>query len=269
VEKMINFTLFKQGIKSNYKVFLIFIAILTMYISIIISMYDPVQASALAEFYNSMPEIMNTLGMSGDTSSLIGFIISYLYGFFFMLFPMVAIIMFANRLVAAHTDKGSMAYLMASPNSRGKIIFTQMKVLCTFIAILVFYITTLSIIICSVKFPGELDIGNFIILNLGLLLLQLAISGICFLASVIFNETKNSLLIGAGIPVMFFLMQMLSNAGDKLENMKYFTILTLFEPRGIIENSQNSYLMIGALAVIAAVLYFISFKIFEKRDLPI
>lgn len=266
---MINFTLYKQGIKSNYKIFLIFLAILTLYITMIIGMYDQTQADLLSEFSKTMPGLMEMVGMTGDTSSLMGFIITYLYGFLFMLLPMVVTIMLANRLVASHTDKGSMAYLLSSPNSRAKIIFTQMKVLWTFIFLLILYTTTLCIIVSQTAVPGELDVGKFIIVNVGLLLLHFAISGICFLASVICNETKNSLLIGAGIPVVFFLMQMLSNMGDKVESLKYFTIFTLFDPKGIAAGTQNASIMMSVLGVIAVVLYAVAFKVFKEKDLSV
>lgn len=266
---MINFTLYKQGLKANYKIFLIFLAILTMYITMIIGLYNPDQANALAEFSKTMPEVMEMVGMTGDTTSLMGFIITYLYGFLFMLIPMVVTIMLANKLIASHTDRGSMAYLLSSSNSRSKIIFTQMKVLWTFILLLLCYTTTLCIIVSSFMAPGELDIGKFLIVNVGLLLLHLAISGICFLASSICNETKNSLIIGAGIPVVFFLIQMLSNMGDTAENLKYLTIFTLFDPQGIVKGDTTSYILAGSLGVIAITLYFISFNIFKRRDLSV
>ena len=266
---MINFTLYKQGLKSNYKIFIIFLAILTLYTTVMISMYSGEKATALEEIYSTMPELMNTIGMTGDTTTLIGFIITYLYGFIYMLFPMIFTSMVANKLISSHTDKGSMAYLLSSPNSRSKIIFTQMKVIGTFIFALITYITIIGIIMSEIVASGNLDIGRFIILNIGLLVLHLAISGICFLASTIFNETKNAILFGAGIPVVFFLMQMLANMGGKLENLKYATIYTLFNPRDISKGIQSSYLMIGVLAIIAIGLYLVSFRIFKKKDLSV
>ena len=54
-------------------------------------------------------------------------------------------------------------------------------------------------------FQGDTDvsISDYLILNLGLLILMFATSGISFLFSCVFNLSKNSLAFGAGIPLAF------------------------------------------------------------------
>lgn len=266
---MFNYALYKQGIKSNFKMFLIFLAVITMYITLIITMYNGDMAELMQQFAKDMPEMMAMMGMNGITSTLIGFIISYLYGFILIIFPMVFYIMLSSRLVASLVDRGSMAYLLASPNKRNKIIFTQMKVIGTYIFILILYSTILSIVTCEIMFPGQLGIKGFLILNLGLIALHFAISGICFFASCIFNDMKNTLTVGVGLPLFFFIVQMLANMGGKLEPLKYATILTLFDPYKLIDGNKTSYIFIGVLLVISIVLYGSSILIFRKRDLSI
>ena len=46
------------------KLLLIFAAIITMYVTIIISMYDPKMMETLDSFYEIMPELMAAVGMS-------------------------------------------------------------------------------------------------------------------------------------------------------------------------------------------------------------
>ena len=53
-----NTTLFKRELRSSYKLWLIFIAILAMYISVIISMFDPKLGETLDLFAKAMPEMM-------------------------------------------------------------------------------------------------------------------------------------------------------------------------------------------------------------------
>lgn len=266
---MMNYALYKQGIKSNFKTFLIFLSVMTMYIIIVISMFDPKLSKALEDFSKMMPEMMSMMGMNGNATNLIGFIISYLYGFILIVFPMIFYIMLSNRLVASLVDKGSMTYLIASPNKRTKIMFTQMKVIGTYIFALILYSTILAIITSSIMFPGKLDVIEFLILNLGVLSLHFALSGICFFASSVFNDIKNSMLVGVGIPLLFFIIQMLVNMGGKLEILKYFTLLSLFEPYKLVDGNLYSYLFIGILFIISIILYFSSIMIFKKRDLSI
>ncbi len=266
---MINWSLYKQGLKSHWKTSLIFFGIVTMYITIVISMYDPELSGALEEFYEMMPEVMAAMGMSGDITSLNAFLVAYLYGFILVIFPMIFFIIVANHLVVSHADRGSMAYLLASPNNREKIIFTQVKVLGTWISLLVLYATILMYLTSTIMFPGELAIRGFLILNVGLLLFHLTLGGIAFLASCLFNETKHAVLVGAGLPILFFMIQMLVNMGGELEVLKYFTIFTLFDTHGLINGETTAYIMLAALLVIANVLYFSAFAIFKKKDFSV
>ena len=54
---MINNTLFKREIKSNYKIMLIFMALISMYSSVIVLMFDPKLGESLSIMAESMPEI--------------------------------------------------------------------------------------------------------------------------------------------------------------------------------------------------------------------
>lgn len=267
---MLNKTLFKKSLQSNYKLVLIFMAILTMYFSIIAGMYDP-DSLDIVEMLASMklsPELLNAMGFTLTDTSLLGFISSYFYGLLMLAFPMVCYIMLANKLVASQVDKGSMAYLLATPNTRKRIAITQGIILLIAIFCLVGFVTALGIIFCQLKFPELLDINKFLLLNLGVFLLHFAISGICFFSSCIFNESKNSLFLGAGLPIVFLLIQMISNAGKELENFRYFTLFTLFNPADIIAG-ENVVLPLLLLGGIGAVLYISGIIIFDKRDLPI
>ena len=84
---MINFTLLKKEIKSNYKILLIFIGVLTLYSSMIISMFDPKLGESLKQMAESMPGLFSAFKMSDPGSTMIEFISNYLYGFLFIVFP--------------------------------------------------------------------------------------------------------------------------------------------------------------------------------------
>ncbi|MDD2628226.1 MAG: ABC transporter permease subunit [Clostridia bacterium] len=266
---MINWALYKQGIKSNLKLCLVFVTILTLYTTMVISMYDPQLAKTLEEFFRIMPDVMSMMGMNGDVTSLNSFIVTYLYGFIFIIFPMVFSIILVNKLIISHIDRGSMSYLLASPNSRRKIILTQLKVIGTYIFVLILYSTVLSIVTCQLMFPNELNIVAFLILNLGILIFHYALNGISFLASCIFNDSKNALLIGIGLPLIFFIIQMLVNMGGKLEKFKYITLFTLFDAMGLINRITSAYYGIIVLLIISVALYALGIIIFKKRDLSV
>lgn len=266
---MINWTLYKRGVQGSLRMLIIFAAVITMYFTVIISMFDPALGSALDEFAKAMPELMAMVGMNPASAELVSFLEAYLYGFIMLVFPMIFSILSANKLIARHVDRGSMTYLLAAPVKRQTVVFTQMKVMGTGIFVLVLYATLLGIVNCEISFPGELDIGKFILLNAGVLCLHLFIGGICFLCSCIFNDSKYAVGVGAGIPALGFILQMMANAGKELENVKYATFFTLFDSDGIIAGELGGVWGMLALFAGAIVLFSSAIVIFSKKDLHI
>ncbi len=170
---MINLALYKREMKGSVKLLLIFGAILTMYVSVIITMYDPQMMKTLDSFAEVMPELMASVGMKTNAADLLGFMVSYLYGFILLIFPMLFCILRGNALIAKYVDRGSMALLAAAPVKRRTIAFTQMGVLVSGILLLVFYCTVLEVICAGSAFPGQLDMTELFALNGGLLCLHM------------------------------------------------------------------------------------------------
>jgi ABC-2 type transport system permease protein len=266
---MISIPLLKATIKQNYIVLLIIVTVLMFYMPTIITMYDPETQDSLNEMLKMLPkEMISAMGFTEVGSDLLSFIASYFYGFLILLLPMIYTIIVANRSIASHVDKGSMAYLLATPNTRTKIARTQALYLIVSITILIGFVTLVGISMCQIMFPDELDVQGFVLLNFGALLLYYALTGIGFFASCFFNDTKNSLAIGAGLPVAFLLFQMISNIGETAEFLKYFSLYTLFDPAKITSGEGYGISFI-ALAAIAVVMYTAGLLAFRKRDLPL
>ena len=183
-------TLYKREMKGSWKLLVIFGAVLTMYVAIIISMYEPDMLKLLDSYAQAMPELMAAVGMTPGAADLLGFMISYLYGFILLVFPMVYSILRANGLVAKYVDRGSMACLLAAPVRRRTVALTQAAVLFTGTVLLVGYVTGLELAVCETSFPGELAVSELLAVNGGLLCLQLFIGGVCFLASCAFSDGK-------------------------------------------------------------------------------
>lgn len=262
-------TLYKHEMKSSIKMLIIFGMIISMYVAIIISMYDPEMMDSLDQFYELMPEIMAAVGMRAGATTMIGFMISYLYGFIFIVFPMLFCILRGNGLVAKYIDRGSMVTLLAAPVKRQTVITTQMLVLISGILLLMIYSTGLEIILVEINFPGELVISQLLKLNAGLLCLQLFVGSICFVSSCVFSDTKYSIALGAGIPALMYVLQMLANTGEKAEVVKFFTFFTLFDANGIVADEKSALLGIMLLGIGAIVLYAVGITTFCKKDVHI
>ena len=147
--------------------------------------------------------------------------------------------MTANSLVAAQVDRGSMAYLLSTPTKRSIVVGTQATYLITAIIVMFAIVTTVGVVAIQI-FQSDTDVSitSFLLLNLGLFLLMFATSSISFLFSCIFNLSKNSLAFGAGIPLAFFLFQLIGQVSESLEEIKYLSLNTLFDTKAILNGGR-------------------------------
>ncbi|WP_455543655.1 hypothetical protein [Intestinibacter sp.] len=114
----------------------------------------------------------------------------------------------------------------------------------------------------------DFSLQNYLMLNLGLFLLMFATSGVSFMFSCIFNLSKNYMALGGGIPIAFFLINMMGTVSDSLEKMKYITLNSLFDTSAVL-NGGNYAVKFVAMGVIGVVLYAVGARVFKRKDLPL
>jgi ABC-2 type transport system permease protein len=264
-----NFTLYKREMKGSVKLLIILGAVMALYVSMIISLFDPKMMESLQEMMDMMPGIMAAVGMKAGATTLLGFMSSYLYGFILLVFPMVFCILRGNALIAKYVDKGSMVSLVAAPVKRAAVAFTQMKAMASGVLMLVVFATALEIGCAEGSFPGALDVKALLGLNAGLLCLHLFIAGVCFFFSCLFSDTKYSVGFGAGIPALMYVLQMLANTGGDAEAFRYATFFTLYSPDALIAGETSA--VVGAVALLAGALalFGAGIAVFKRKDLHI
>lgn len=256
---MISFPLFKQTTKTNGLIWIVLTA---------------VTAILLAQFA--------VLEMTQYLLFLI------FYGVMAMLLPAVFILISSNKLFASQVDRGSMAYVLSTPTRRSKVAITQMMFSILTI-VLMFTITTVVHIAVNTNSPlslelagsgagitgltGDLTSEMIVKVNLSAMLVCLAMSGICYMFSAIFNQSKYSLGFSGtfvGVSVLANMMAMFGSLGvDALENFKYVSICTLYDYKSILMGGDD-WIVKGIVALaIALVSYIVGSVWFCKKDLPL
>ncbi len=261
--------LLKRDFTACIRIFLILFAVICMYTVIIIYLYDPEFAHILNDYQELLPDLMAAMGMTGAATNLLEWIQVYLYGFVMLLLPMVFAVILMQKLLTGYIDSGAMANLLATPNSRRQIIRTQAAAAVLWMAVLMGAVTLVGIISAGALFPGELDLAGYINLNASTFLLQLLICGIAYAAACMCSESRQYYLFGAGLPVLFFLIQAIANMGEKLEWLKFFTIFTLLPGNRIAQGVEGVWQYNLAMAAGAAALFAFGSIWFEKRELYI
>lgn len=264
-----NMTLLARELRYNLKILIIFCVVLTLYTTMIISMFDAELGESLNAMQEIMPEIFAAVGMNSPGTTLLDFIINYLFGFLYKVFPMIFFIILVNRVLIRYIDRGTMSYLLATPSSRASIAITQTLAITINLLLMITYVSGLAILCSELMFKGDLDIERFLMVMAALFCLLFFLSGICFLSGCIFNDAGKAIGVGAGINILFVLMEMISQVGDKTESLKYINPLTLFDPAGIASGDSKSSLMFTALFAGGLITYGLGILIFRNKDLSI
>jgi len=261
--------LFRLDVKNNATLLLIFCLVMSMYLGIIMYMFDPTSSASLMEMMETMPyEMVAAFGFNNIGGDLTGFIAGFYYGFLVFAFPMVYYIILSNRLVCSMVDSGALCCLLQTPTSRKKIIVTQGVYLLGSIAALFSVVYLVGIYVAHSLFPGLLNVPAYTRLHLSAALITMALAMICFFYSCLFNETKRSLAFGAGIPLAFLLLFMIGGVSEDAESFKALSLFSLLDATAIVENGSTAGINILFFSMIA-ILFIASVLVFDKKRLPL
>lgn len=266
---MISLPLFKRSLFSSWKLLLIFFALIAMYTAVIVYMYDPALAHMLNDYQQALSGFMSAMGMTGAATNLLEFMHIYLYGFIMLVFPAAFTVVLAVRFIVRCNDSGAMACLLATPNSRMKLIVTLAVSMLLCITLLLGLATALGIFCGWAMFPGELDIGRYLALNGALLLLHWALCAFIFFAACVFHETKWFYLAGVGLPVLFFLFNMLGNMGGDLAWLRALSLFSLFPGASIVAGTADGLWKLAVLGGVCLLFFPLGALWFKKKDLPL
>ncbi|MCD8378946.1 MAG: ABC transporter permease [Lachnospiraceae bacterium] len=216
-----------------------------------------------------------------DTSAML----NQMYFTIMALLPIILFLVFAgNALVVDQVDKGSMAYILSTPTKRSAVAITQAiyLIIIPFVMVGCGFLVKLA---ATQAFVGGVDVAKYAALYGGLYVLTEAMAGICYLASCLFNLSKNALALGGGLNVWFFLCSLLGmfglesmvSMGIGVEMLGRFNNLTIvglldIEALGTVGSEAVDYAFapkLVALAAIAVVCYAVGMIRFQKKDLPL
>ena len=265
-----SWALFKATTKANWILTIIFSAIVLIYVTTSASMFNPESAETMEAMLDLLPDgMIRAMGFVNLGTDLTAYLSNYLYGFIMIIFPMAYTIIMANRLIAKHVDSGSMAYLLTTPNTRVRIALTQAVYLVISLAVIVAISVIVAILFSESMFPGMLDIAAYLALNVVTYLAMFVVAGISFLSSCSFGQTRYSLTVGAAIPVLFFILKMLSEISDETKFLRFFTVLSFINIDEILSGSGYTLIATAVLLPLGVVIFAAAIWTFHRRSLAL
>lgn len=238
---------------------------------------DDISTSFLSTLPQQVSDALEEIGQADLYPLIVGSIFCKLAG---LLLPIIYMIMASNNLISGQVDSGSMAYVLSTSTKRSTVVFTQAVYLIGSL-LAMFGLTTATGCVCLALVTEEVELtyGNLILLNVGAFLVLLALSGLCFFTSCVFDRSKRSMAIGGGLSIFALVAAMLGLFGspvipsvvrlDALNHFNYATIISLFDVISIIDGTDAYVWKFAVLGVAGILGYIVGSLRFTRKDLPL
>ncbi|MDF2606581.1 MAG: putative rane protein [Bacillales bacterium] len=219
----------------------------------------------MADMPKSMQVIMGTGSL--DLSKASGY-----YGILFLYLVLMGTIhsaMLGSNIIAKEERDKTSEFLFVKPISRTKIVMS--KLAAALINIILFNFVTLvtSILLVQKYGKGEEVTRDIIMLMLGLFLLQVLFLSIGTAIAAAKKNSKTATSLSTGILLFTFILSIIIDLNEKIENLKFLTPFKYFEPKNILYGGQLDSVYIVLSLVISFILISITFVSYNKRDLSI
>ncbi|WP_347548904.1 ABC transporter permease subunit [Pseudalkalibacillus hwajinpoensis] len=267
-----NITLYAKMLKVHAKSISSYAIGSALYLLLIIGIYPSIaDAPGLNELMESMPDsFLAAFGMEGGFQHVSDFIAGEYYGLLYIVILSIFCLMTSSQLMARHIDRGSMAYILATPNSRTKIAFTQAFVLLTGLLIIGLTTAFAGVVGTEVLIDDKpFEAMTFMKVNLVGILLFYAISGYSFLFSSLLNDERQALGISGLLTIVFYGMDLVGKMSDKLDWLVNLSLFATFRPVEIARGSVDIWPSVTFLLLLGTFLYGLGIFLFSKRDLPL
>jgi ABC-2 type transport system permease protein len=226
-------------------------------------------SQTMNEIMGNMPKSLqvifgsNSLDLS-TSSGYFGMLFLYL-----MLMGTIHALMLGAHIISKEESDKTSEFLMVKPISRAKII--SFKLLAALVNITVFNLVISITSIKVVEYYGDGEgAGKEILLMLvGLYLLQLMFLVIGSGIAALTKKPKASASMGTGLLMLTFILSVVVDLNEKLENLKYLSPFKYFEAKNILANKELNPTFVILSIVIIAVFLSVTYIFYRKRDLNV
>lgn len=213
---------------------------------------------------DSFPESMSAfLGDLSAASTPEGWLGIELFGLFLPIILAVVGVGFGASAIGREEDEGTLELLLASPVSRHKIFVQKALAIAAQLG-LVSLSVWLGVAVGSMFFDFDVSLGNVFFACVSAWLLGLVFGFTALAVQSVTGKRAKGLGIGAGVVVVTYIADVVSQLIDWLEFLKYVSPFYYFNELEILQNGYNASMLV--LLAVVVVLYVIAHGAFVKRD---
>lgn len=224
---------------------------------------------SLNDLFADMPKSLQVVMGVGalDMNKVSGY-----YGMLFIYLLLMATIhaaMLGATIISKEERDKTSEFLFVKPVSRTKIIIA--KLLAAFTNILIFNLVTWgsSIVFVGKYADGESVNGDIAITMMGMFILQLLFMVIGSAISALKRKPKKAASLASGILLLTFVLSIVIDLNEDIENLKYLTPFKYFEAKNIMYGGGFDTIYVLISAILFLTLLTVTFIFYKKKDLNI
>ncbi len=262
--------MFKRELKYYYKSFLLWTIVLIVLFALVFLLYSTFIISDNIDSINELMKVFpeDVLKMFNLDISRIDTAFGWMEteGFIFILLitGVYSAILGCNILTKEEDDK-TIEYLHSLPIKRNNIVISKVLVGILYVISMIIILGISNFICLSIL--EEFDKKTFIILSLTPILSNIVIFTVSLFISTFTHKSKKVLPISLAIVFFSYILVTIAELSDKVNFVKYFSVYTLADTRGVIKSgSINNYCIIISilLTIVFVILALINYN---KKEL--
>lgn len=260
----------KKELKTNLKSFIAWMLVLVLMFLFVYVLYPFIINEENVESMNEMmkafpEEVLKALNMDvASISTAYGWFKSEGFMFIMIIIGLYASILGGTIVLKEENDK-TIEYLGFLPITRKKLLMNKIIVSLIYIFSLVIGFMLFNLV--GLAISGDLDYKEFILLSISPLFVALPLFGLSLFISMFLHKTSKIIAISLGIVFLFYLLNMLGEISENVKFIKYLSLYTLADTRGIIENGVMSVWCIIISILISSIFITSSFFLYNKKEL--
>lgn len=260
----------KKEFKFNLKSFIIWTSILIIMFLVVFLVYPYIvtdeTVKSLDEMLKVFPsELIKAFNMDiTSINSAYGWLKSEGFMFVLLIVGLYSSILGSNIVLKEENDK-TIEYLGSLPIKRTKIMSNKIIVSITYIFLMTIILGLFNYI--ALLISGDFNQKEYLLLSITPLFVGLPLFGLNLFISTFLHKTKKTIGISLGLVFIFYLLNVLSELSSNVEFLKYFSIYTLADTRGIVSNQCINPMMIIISVLITGVLLLLSYSRYSKKEL--
>jgi len=244
------------------------IATVEMYIALFPAIRD--QAEQLDKLLEAYPKgLMEAFGFNGTEalfSKLEAYMSTEYFSFFWPIMVITMMIAFANTIIVAEVEKGTVELVLAQPISRLKLFFTRYFAGIFYFAIFCF-VSIFAMIPFAMLHGISYQFENYMTIFGMSLLFGITIFSMALFFSALFSEKGKATAFSAAILLSMYVVNIVSTLKDSLKDIRYISIFYYFSPSTVFAQNKIIEYSIPVFVVVIIVFTGLASFWFNRRDI--